>query len=87
MTFEKNAATGNDLLDAAHDYCLAHDMQIELLRGRGSARAELLQMARTHDTDLIVLADSYHSLLLHSTLGDVTRDIVPQADRPLFLTH
>ncbi len=87
MTFEKNAAIANDLLDAACDYCLAHDMQVELLRGHGSARAELLPMAKHHDTDLIVLADSYHSLLLHSTLGDVTRDIVRQAGRPLFLTH
>lgn len=87
VTFERKAAVADNLLDAARDYCLAHDMQVELLRGHGSARSKLLPMAKQHDADLVVLADSYHSLLLHSTLGDVTRDTVRQADRPLFLTH
>lgn len=87
VTFERNGAAANDLLDAAREYCLAHDMQVERLRGHGSARTELLPMAKKHDTDLIVLADSYHSLLLHSALGDVTRDIVRHADQPVFLTH
>ncbi len=87
VSFESDTAASDDLLDEARDYCHAHNMDVELLPGHGSARAELLPMAKEHDADLIVLADSYHSLLLHSTLGDVTRDIVRQADRPLFLTH
>lgn len=87
VTFERKTAAADDLLGAAGEYCQAHDMPVELLRGQGSARAQLLPMAKEHDADLIVLADSYHNLLLHSTLGDVTRDIVRQADRPLFLTH
>jgi nucleotide-binding universal stress UspA family protein len=87
VTFDRNANAADDLLNAARDYCNAHDMQVELLSGNGSARTQLLPMTKEHRTDLIVLADSYSSLLLHSTLGDVTRDIVRQSDLPLFLTH
>ncbi|MFW6335841.1 MAG: universal stress protein [Phycisphaeraceae bacterium] len=50
-------------------------------------RTGLLPLARQHEADLIVMADSYRNLLLHSVLGDVTRDIIRQTDRPLFLTH
>lgn len=87
VTFARKRAVADDLLDAARDYCHAHDMQVDLLRGRGSARSQLLPTAKKLNSDLIVLADSYRSLLLHSALGDVTRDIVRQADRLLFLTH
>ncbi|GFO82795.1 MAG: hypothetical protein A49_24220 [Methyloceanibacter sp.] len=87
VTIHRNAAAADELLNAARDYCRAHGMQVALLRGQGSARKQLLPMAKRHGVDLIVLADSYRSLLLHSTLGGVTRDIVRQADRPLFLTH
>lgn len=87
VTFERDATAADELLNAARDYCHAHDIQVELLRGHESARTQLLPMAKKQAADLIVLADSYRSLLLHSALGDVTRDIVRQADRPLFLTH
>lgn len=87
VTFERNTTAADDLLDAARDYCHAHDIKVELLRGLGSARAELLPTAEKHGADIIVLADSFRSLLLHSVIGDVTRDIVRHADRPLFLTH
>jgi nucleotide-binding universal stress UspA family protein len=85
--FEAAAAAADDLLDAARDYCRAHDVEPELLRGAGPAHRELLPLAARHDADLLVLADSYRSLLLHTMLGDTTRHIIRHADRPLFLTH
>lgn len=87
VNFDRSAAAADALLNEAYDYCHAHDMQVELLRGRGSARTQLLPLAKKHCADLIVLADSYRSLLLESTIGSVTRAVVRQADRPLFLTH
>jgi nucleotide-binding universal stress UspA family protein len=87
VTFDSNANAADDLLNAACAYCNAHDIQVELFRGSGSASTQLLPMTKEHRIDLLVLADSYRSLLLHSTLGDVTRDIVRQSDLPLFLTH
>ncbi len=87
VTFEKETAAADELLDAASDYCRAHDLDVEVLRCPGLARTELAPLATQHDADLLVLADSYRSLLLHSVLGDDTRDIIRQADRPVFLTH
>ncbi|MFP4145649.1 MAG: universal stress protein [Phycisphaeraceae bacterium] len=87
VTFEEDPAGTDELLGAARDYCRAHGIEPELLRGRGSARQELLPLAKQRGADLLVLADSYRNLLLHKVLGDTTRDIIREADRPLFLTH
>jgi hypothetical protein len=46
VTFERDAAAADDLLHAARDYCHAHDMEVELLHGHGSARTQLLTMAK-----------------------------------------
>lgn len=87
VVFEKDPTVAGRLLESAKEYCVVHGIEPEPLKSDGIAQRDLLSVARHHDADLLVLADSYRNLLLHETIGDTTRDVVRNADRPVFLTH
>ena len=87
VAFEHEPEESDELLERAQAYCNAHGVKAEGVKGYGAARRGLLPLAQQMECDLLVLADSYRSLLLHQVLGDTMRDVVRRADRPLFLTH
>lgn len=81
-------ATGTDqLLKDAGDYCRDHGYANETDCVDQPAREHLIEYARQHDMDLIVMGNSIRHLLLRHLIGDTVLNTIQLSDRPLFLAQ
>ena len=76
-----------ELLADAAAYCHAWGVEAETDRIDGTAKANLLDYARSHHSDLIVLGNGRASLLDRRGLGPTTDHTIRHAELPLFLAH
>jgi nucleotide-binding universal stress UspA family protein len=83
---QRNDNTDQLLADAG-SYCHDHGYPNETDLVEGSARARLIEYAREHEMDLIVMGNSIRSLLMRHLLGDTVLNTIQLADRPLFLAQ
>ena len=75
------------LLKDARGYCSDHGYTNETDLVEGSPRTQLIEYAREHDLDLIVMGNSIRSLLMRHLLGDTVLHTIQLSDRPLFLAQ
>ena len=75
------------LIEDAGSYCRDHGYSIETDLVEMSPRTELIEYAREHDMDLIVMGNSIRSLLMRHLLGDTVLNTIQLSDRPLFLAQ
>jgi nucleotide-binding universal stress UspA family protein len=53
----------------------------------GDPAAEIIELARLRDVDLIVLGSRNRGPLAAALLGSVSKDVVTHADRPVLVAH
>lgn len=53
----------------------------------GTPRTQLIEYAREHEMDLIVMGNRIRSLLMRRILGDTVLNTIQLSDRPLFLAQ
>lgn len=85
--FERTPAESEALLRDAAEYCREHGFDPQIHYDGGAARKNLLPMAASLNSDVIVLGSSPRSLLLRQILGDTLLTAIRSSDRPLFLSH
>jgi nucleotide-binding universal stress UspA family protein len=78
--------TAQFLTDAAV-YCRDHGFTTETGVVEKPARDHLIEYAREHDMDLIVMGNSIRNLIFRHLLGDTVLNAIQQSDRPLFLAQ
>lgn len=85
--FNKAADEAETLLANACKYLQAHSITASAEAVSGSAISRLLPYAHSMNADLIVLGNSYRSILTSSLLGDIMLHVTRHSDIPLFLSH
>ena len=75
------------LIEDAGGYCRDHGYSNETDLVEMPPRTELIEYAREHDMDLIVMGNSIRSLLMRHLLGDTVLNTIQLSDRPLFLAQ
>ena len=83
---QRNNASARLIKDAG-DYCSDHGYQNETDMVDMSPRTQLIEYAREHEMDLIVMGNSIRSLLMRHLLGDTVLNTIQLSDRPLFLAQ
>jgi nucleotide-binding universal stress UspA family protein len=74
-------------LEDAAGYCRAHGLETRTTRIPGSPTDELLDHARAHGTDLVVMGATSHRKLVRLILGETVLHAMQHADIPLFLSR
>jgi len=64
---------------------LGVEIDVEILEG--DPAAQIIELARLRDADLIVLGSRNRGPLVAALLGSVSNDVVTHADRPVLVTH
>jgi len=85
--FGKNDDNTAQFLKDAAEYCRDHGFTTETEAVENSAKEHLIEYARQHDMDLIVMGNSIRNLIFRHLLGDTVLNAIQQADRPLFLAQ
>jgi nucleotide-binding universal stress UspA family protein len=85
--FGKNDDSTAQLLKDAAEYCRDHGFSTETEAVENSAKDHLIEYARQHDLDLIVMGNSIRNLIFRHLLGDTVLNAIQQSDRPLFLAQ
>jgi len=85
--FGKNDDNTAQFLKDAAEYCRDHGFTTETEAVENSAREHLIEYARQHDMDLIVMGNSIRNLIFRHLLGDTVLSAIQQSDRPLFLAQ
>jgi nucleotide-binding universal stress UspA family protein len=74
---------GNHALQVAADLGVETDVEIR----EGDPAAQIIELARLRDVDLIVLGSRNRGPLAAALLGSVSKDVVTHADRPVLIAH
>ena len=85
--FSTDASKGEDLLQAAAEYCRAHGFATETVLVEEGADNGILAQAQRSDADIIVMGNSIRSLMYRQILGSTLLSTIQNADRPLFLSQ
>ena len=85
--FGKNDEITARFLKDAAEYCRDHGFTTKTEAVENSARDHLIEYARQHDMNLIVMGNSIHNLIFRHLLGDTVLNAIQQSDRPLFLAQ
>jgi nucleotide-binding universal stress UspA family protein len=85
--FGPRSENSDQLLTDAGSYCRDHGYPSETDLVEGSPRTQLIEYAREHDRDMIVMGNSIRSLLMRHLLGDTVLNTIQLSDRPLFLAQ
>jgi nucleotide-binding universal stress UspA family protein len=85
--FGQRTNTSVQLIKDAGGYCSDHGYQLETDLVDLSPRTALIEYAREHDMDLIVMGNSIRSLLMRHLIGDTVLNTIQLADRPIFLAQ
>ena len=87
LCIEPSGARAEQLLDRAADYCSAHGYTVTTQHEIGDPEAVILDVARQHDCDIIVMGVSYRQDLLHTVFSRVTLGVLKASDLPIYMTH
>lgn len=85
--FGQHSDSALQLIKDAGAYCSDHGYQIETDMVDMTPRTQLIEYAREHEMDLIVMGNSIRSLLMRHILGDTVLNTIQLSDRPLFLAQ
>ena len=85
--FGKNDDNAARFLNDAAEYCRDHGFSTETETVENSAKDHLIEYARQHNMDLIVMGNSIRNLIFRHLLGDTVLNAIQQSDRPLFLAQ
>ena len=85
--FGQRSENSDQLLADAGRYCRDHGYPSETDLVERSPRVQLIEYAREHEMDLIVMGNSIRSLLMRHLLGDTVLNTIQLSDRPLFLAQ
>jgi nucleotide-binding universal stress UspA family protein len=85
--FGENDDNAAQFLTDAAEYCRGHGFTTETEVVENTAKDHLIEYAREHDMDLIVMGNSIRNLMFRHLLGDTVINAIQQFDRPLFLAQ
>ena len=87
LCVDPSGARAEQLLDRAADYCGAHGYAVTTQHEVGDPQAVILDVARQHGCDIIVMGVSYRQDLLHTVFSQVTLGVLKASDLPIYMTH
>ena len=87
VAFDVDRADARSFLDPAVEYCRTHGYRVRGEVLPGPADPGILEAARKHEDDLVVLGVSPRGVFARKLLGDMLLGVIRGADRPLFLGH
>jgi len=89
--YQRELSEGLRRADDAGDHALRVaadlDVETEVEVLEGDPAAQIIELARLREADLIVLGSRNRGPLAAALLGSVSRDVVSRADRPVLVTH